>query len=328
MSQGLSKTRAEVKDLQRLRQLFLEAPARDGLADYWADETLLSLYDTTFARRIGWKWDAVLSELAARRWKIPSNITRWVDWGCGSGIAGEVLISCRHDELPESVVFSDRSLKARLFASKKASGITPQTPKITHESPELLKCSGEDLILVSHVLNELKTEQLNSLLEQVKKAGCLLWVEPGTPHCSKKLSEIRDELLNTFDAVAPCPHQLACPLRGAEGDWCHFFAQPPPQVFQDAFWATFSKEFSIDLRSLPVSFLVMQKKGLQPCNPSGSDRIIARPRFYKGFAKMLTCGAGGKAQLLQLQQRNHKAEFKIWEKDCFFAEITNAQDSG
>jgi ribosomal protein RSM22 (predicted rRNA methylase) len=326
MTQGLSKTRAEVKDLQRLRQLFLEAPARDGLADYWADESLIALYDSTYARRIGWKWDAVLKELQLRNWKPPASVRRWVDWGCGSGIAGENLLARMSEHLPESLVFSDRSLKARLFSTNKIAAKLLPALKVGHESPDTLKLSENDLLLISHVLTELKTDQLNQLVEHAKHSGCLLWVEPGTPHCSKKLTDIRDELLQNFDVVAPCPHASACPLRGDSGDWCHFFAQPPSEVFQDPFWAAFSKEFSIDLRSLPVSFLVMQRKGLQSFEARGCDRIIARPRFYKGFAKMLVCAADGRAELRQLQQRKHKQDFKAWERDCFFAEITSAQD--
>jgi ribosomal protein RSM22 (predicted rRNA methylase) len=326
MSQGLSKTRAEVKDLQRLRQLFLEAPAREGLADYWADEALLALYDSTYARRIGWKWDAVLTELAKRGWHPPAAVRRWVDWGCGSGIAGETFLSHMTGYFPETIVFSDRSPKARQFAADKIARRAPSSLNINHESPEFLKVSGQDLILISHVLTELKNEQVKDLLTHIQQAGSLIWVEPGTPYCSKKLSEIRDELLKTFDIIAPCPHMSSCPLGGNSGDWCHFFAQPPSYVFQDPFWAAFSKEFNIDLRSLPVSFLVLQRKIFNQSAGHKADRIIARPRFYKGFAKVMLCTADGRAETRQLQQRAHKNEFKSWEKDCFYAELTNVQD--
>ena len=54
--------------LEKLRSLFLEGT---GGVDYWEDASLVELYDWTFAQRIGWKWDAVLSELFARHWHPP-----------------------------------------------------------------------------------------------------------------------------------------------------------------------------------------------------------------------------------------------------------------
>ena len=83
MKAGVPKSRAEVKDLEQLRQLFLDAPERSGVSDYWSDNSLLELYDSTFARRILWKWEAVVRELALKNCVPPPNASRWVDWGCG-----------------------------------------------------------------------------------------------------------------------------------------------------------------------------------------------------------------------------------------------------
>lgn len=328
MSQGLPKTRAEVKDLQRLRQLFLDAPARDGVADYWSDESLIALYDSTYARRIAWKWDAVLTELSGRNWRFPSGLRRWVDWGCGSGVATESVLGFAQDALPAEILLSDRSLRARAYAAQKLEKATTGNTRISHESPENACFHESDAVLISHVLTELNADQLNRLITQLKNAGAILWVEPGTPHCAQKLALARAALLETFDIIAPCPHMSQCPLSNSSSDWCHFFAQPPTEVFHDPFWSSFSKELNIDLRSLPVSFLVLQKKtfGMHQ-EKKTHDRILARPRFYKGYAKALVCTHEGLAETRQLAQRKFKSEFKVWEKNCFFAELTNAQDS-
>lgn len=329
MSLGVSKTRAEVKDLQRLRQLFLEAPERQGLADYWEDESLLALYDTTYARRIGWKWSAVLNELAERRWQPPATIRRWIDWGCGSGIASEVLAEHQSFSHPAEITLSDRSVKAREFSARKISARTKGSI-ISKSSPENLIVHNTDLMLISHVVTELKSELFEDFLLRIASAGAIVWVEPGTPFCAEKLAQARAKLIEHFDLVAPCPHVLACPLQGSAKDWCHFFATPPSEIFQDSFWTQFAKEMNIDLRSLPVSFLVLQRKSQQialETYSSGKKRLIARPRFYKGCAKVLLCRADGTADVEQLEQRKYKQEFKDWQKDCFYAEITNDQDS-
>ena len=54
-------TPAELTALDRLRARFLDGSNAGG--GYWRSEAELALYDTTFAERIGWKWDAVLAEL-------------------------------------------------------------------------------------------------------------------------------------------------------------------------------------------------------------------------------------------------------------------------
>jgi ribosomal protein RSM22 (predicted rRNA methylase) len=330
MPQGVSKTRTEVKDLQRLRQLFLEAPTRGGLADYWQDDALLELYDNTYARRIGWKWQAVIGELIERRWSPPAQIRRWTDWGCGSGVAAETLLSLRPDWSPPEIICSDRSQRARAFSARKLSSHAPSA-RVSAHSPDQLNIGSADLVLVSHVLTEISSADLQNLLNSVRSASALIWVEPGIPLCSQRLIQVRKELSDDFEVVAPCPHSSACPLDGKERDWCHFFAPPPAGLFQDADWTHLARELGIDLRSLPVSFLVLQRRqqtSQHVGQASGKNRLLARPRYYKGHAKVLLCEADGGLAEKQLQQRHFKQEFKDWQKDCFFVEITSDPDCG
>lgn len=329
MSQGVPKTRAEVKDLHRLRQLFLEAPNQKGLADYWSDSALLELYDATYARRIAWKWAAVLTELEEREWTPAAGIRRWIDWGCGSGVASEMMLQHFPSSAPNELIVSDRSTIARQYATTKLSALNSKL-KVTPQTPESLNISTNDLLLISHVATELKEEQLSSLIAAIRKAGAVIWVEPGTPFCSEKLITARAALSEEFEIAAPCPHSLNCPLENKTGDWCHFFAPPPQDVFHDPLWARLSKELNIDLRSLPVSFLVLQDKSA-PVSAAErnqtNDRLLARPRYYKGYAKVMVCTADGELTNPQLQANKYKREFKQWEKDCFYVELTNAQDS-
>src|ERR1051325_1870681 len=82
-------TAAEISILRRLREGFLAGTA--DRCDYWKSEDELALYDATFGERIGWKWDAVLAELAAKDWRPRSQ--RVFDWGCGSGVAGRRVLA-------------------------------------------------------------------------------------------------------------------------------------------------------------------------------------------------------------------------------------------
>ena len=65
------------------------------------------------------------------------------------------------------------------------------------------------------------------------------------------------------------------------------------------------------MRSLPYSFLALERKGLRKGeeNFSGWSRVIGAPRVYKGFAKLFSCEANG-VRDLTLQKRDAPAVFK------------------
>ncbi|HLP02994.1 MAG TPA: small ribosomal subunit Rsm22 family protein, partial [Opitutaceae bacterium] len=141
----------------------------------------------------------------------------------------------------------------------------------------------------------------------------VLWVEPGTSDVARALVALREELRADFTVVAPCTHNAACGLLTPENQrhWCHHFARPPIEAFTDAFWSEFSLRLGIDLRSLPYSFLVLDRA--TPAAPSSGDtawsRILGEPREYKGHFKVLSCEAAGVTERM-LQKRDDKALFK------------------
>ena len=78
-------------------------------------------------------------------------------------------------------------------------------------------------------------------------------------------------------------------------------------------WVRFAQRAGIDLRSLPYSFLVLERKGLRDpvpgLLPDGFSRIIGAPRMYKGYAKIFSCQADG-VRDLTLQKRDAPELFK------------------
>jgi hypothetical protein len=112
---------------------------------------------------------------------------------------------------------------------------------------------------------------------------------------------LRRRFLATHDVVAPCTHQAPCGLLapGREDDWCHHFAAPPPEVFTDGDWMRFAERAGIDLRSLPYSFLVLERRaaGTAPRPDGGWERILGRPRVFKPEARLYSCGTAGVAEI-------------------------------
>jgi ribosomal protein RSM22 (predicted rRNA methylase) len=91
------------------------------------------------------------------------------------------------------------------------------------EVPAGLPQGPYDLIVLSYLLTELSpaaTAQTVDLTWEAT-AGTLVLIMPGTPAGYAKIVNARTQLLQSGGhAVAPCPHDLPCPLEGA--DWCHF----------------------------------------------------------------------------------------------------------
>lgn len=295
--------------LDRLRQTFLSDGKSAG--PYWHTITDLECYDLTYGERIGWKWDAVLRELRLRQWTpTGEGSMRVFDWGCGSGIAGRRVVEALGAGRVAELVVHDHSGLAMDFAEHRAREVFPGL-RVARADVRFLRGEGPiDVLVLSHVLNELDEIARAELAGLLARAHHVLWVEPGTHEVSRALLDWRVKALaQGFHAMAPCPHQGACGLL-AEANarhWCHHFAEPPANIYADSDWVKFGQRAGIDLRALPYSFLVLSRQ--QIAQPEGVSRILGDPRLYKGYAKIFNCSAGGVEELV-LQQRVDKALFK------------------
>jgi hypothetical protein len=290
--------------LDRLRAAFLsDASAR--ATPYWQTHDTLAAYDATYAERIGWKWDALLRELAARVWTPPAG-TVLVDWGCGSGVACRRVLAAFGPAHFSGLHLHDHAPEALAFSAARVREVYPSLPLL--DSPGFRLSAAPFTLVVSHVLNELPPEARATLLDLAARAAAVLWVEPGTHADSRALATVRDEFRNTHRLVAPCTHCEACPLFAEANarDWCHFFAAPPPGVQNDAAWVRFSHRAGIDLRSQAFSCLVLDRATMPalPPVPAGTQaaRVLGRPEVFKPYARLLACAADG-LHFLELSKR-------------------------
>jgi hypothetical protein len=298
-------TKLDWPALDRLRDGFIRGGA--ALGPYWQTESALASYDLTYGERIGWKWDHVLTELRLRDWR-PSVRTVF-DWGCGSGVAARRVINCFGPENFGELLVWDHESLATDFAATAAGRAFPSL-RVSQATPGFLASTEPlGLLLISHVLNELAPEALPELRRLIDRAQAVIWVEPGTHDVSRRLGALRDTMCGTFRVIAPCTHQHACPVLapGAERDWCHQFGSPPSEIFANPDWVKFGQRAGIDLRSLPYSFLVLDRTA-QPPSP-GWSHVIGRPEHFKPYARLLNCDAQGLA-LLTVPKRNAPALFK------------------
>ena len=270
--------------LDELRTTYLEGTA--GKGDYWASEELLRGYDVTFARRIAWKWHHVLRDLGRLGWSPPSGAV--YDWGCGTGVAVREFLAAFPQAGLTSAGLFDRSRRAVDFA---AAAVRREFPglMVTTGEPE-----GDFTLLISHVVTELNDAGFAELLKVAARATAIVWVEPGTSVASVQLIKARETLREGFHPIAPCLHRNRCGLlmAGHEGDWCHFFATPPPEVYTNRDWRQFGKIMGIDLRSLPLSYLVLDRRAPAE-RPADAVRVIGKHRLYKAHALLDACDSTG-----------------------------------
>ncbi len=295
--------------LDRLRQKFLASTPGTATGVYWETASDLASYDFTYGERIAWKWDHVLRELRVRGWS-PAPTTRSVfDWGCGSGVAARRVIAALGAENFDALTVWDHSPLACDYAAQAAQAAFPSLS--VSVAPPSLTTPTIGLLIISHVLNELPAEVLDSLLALIARAEAVLWVEPGTHAISRHLSRLRDGFLPSFRLVAPCTHAHACPILtpGNDRHWCHFFAPPPSEIFADSNWVKFGQRAGIDLRSLPYAFLALDRRRDAPPPPADLGRVIGRAEHFKPYARLLNCDSTGLAEL-ELPKRADPALFK------------------
>jgi ribosomal protein RSM22 (predicted rRNA methylase) len=173
------------------------------------------------------------------------------------------------------------------------------------------------VVLISHVINELNSASLSALISNLAQAESVVWVEPGSFAESRRLIDAREQLRDILKVLAPCPHQGRCGmLKGENSHWCHHFAHPPVEAFTDSGWSRFARIMNIDLRSLPYSYLILQK---EPATVPDGDcaRVIGSPREYHGYLKVLSCEQE-QVEERMLQKRDDKALYKTLRKARHF----------
>ena len=146
-----------------------------------------------------------------------------MDIGAGPGTAMWAATDCwpsllRADMLDASPAI--RALGNRFSASMPSAEIAWHDFDISRDHLPERKA---DLITLAYVLDELATETRLRLVRDAwrQTRSLLLIVEPGTPAGWQRILIMRRLLIELgANIVAPCPHELDCPLNAP--DWCHF----------------------------------------------------------------------------------------------------------
>jgi ribosomal protein RSM22 (predicted rRNA methylase) len=147
-----------------------------------------------------------------------------LDIGAGPGTAS--FAAAEAFPSLQSFALLDRNSALRALATELARE-NARLSKLNYTAGEasstLLEAEAADLVVASYVIGELTEAERNELVALAwgKTNDALLLVEPGTPAGYARIMAARAQLIaHGAHVVAPCPHDLACPL--TPPDWCHF----------------------------------------------------------------------------------------------------------
>ena len=135
-----------------------------------------------------------------------------------------------------------------------------------------------DLVIASYVLGELADVEgaARHLWEQADDT--VAFVEPGTPEGYRRVLAARAAVLDAGGhTVAPCPHDLPCPLPA--DDWCHFAVRLPRSKLHRR-----AKGVELGFEDEKFSYAVLTREPVAPAQA----RIIRQPQIRSGHVHLVT----------------------------------------
>ena len=138
-----------------------------------------------------------------------------------------------------------------------------------------------ELVVVSYILGELSAPPVSHLWAQTDDT--IVFVEPGTPAGYRRVLDARATVLEAGGhTVAPCPHDLACPL--PDDDWCHFAVRLPRSKLHRA-----AKGVELGYEDEKFSYAALSREPV----PLAAARIIRQPQPRSGHVNLVTCEPDG-----------------------------------
>jgi ribosomal protein RSM22 (predicted rRNA methylase) len=157
-----------------------------------------------------------------------------------------------------------------------------------------------DLVLVSYVIGELEPAALPGFVHRAWSLAedTLAVVEPGTtPGYERVLTARAAVTAAGGTTIAPCPHDLPCPL--SAGDWCHFatrLARSPTHRLAKRAKRGFEDE--------KFAYAVLCRA--HHARPSA--RVLRRPDLRQGHVVLDLCTTGGIEQ--RTVSKRHGADYR------------------
>jgi len=159
-----------------------------------------------------------------------------------------------------------------------------------------------DVVTIGYLLSEidarLRTELIEAALASTRQL--MIITEPGTKNGYRRILDAREQVIEAgWRILAPCPHQLDCPLQNDEGDWCHFSARLNRSVVHRR-----AKGAELGYEDEKFSYLVAAPAPVSQANGPVDGRVLRHPRFPKGRVELVVCQQSGRAERVTVAKRD------------------------
>jgi len=264
----------------------------------------------------------VLEDLPAEFWR--KKQFRVLDLGCGPASASLAFLDLLREKSPDAeleLILVEQNANILKDAQNLLKAFAPKLKLTLRAFPLWLhgfRFQGDyDLILMSHVLNELvklgaqeRAEWLFPRLEEHLAAGVLtVLLEPALKRPTRELMALRDHLVESgeFSVLAPCLHNEVCPMLAAtRNDWCHFYVDwREPEYLQ-----ALDRMVKNDNRFLKVAYLVLGRKAAWPFVAKRSHnvfRVVSNRMQTRGKVEAVLCGPPGRLTVSRLDRERKPA---------------------
>jgi ribosomal protein RSM22 (predicted rRNA methylase) len=141
-----------------------------------------------------------------------------------------------------------------------------------------------DLVVLSYATGELPDAATIPKKAWTAAKQLLVIIEPGTPRNFEQVAQIRREVIATGgQIVAPCPHELECPMAAAN-DWCHFSVRLERTAEHRRM-----KGGALGYEDEKFSYVAFGKESIPPAQ----TRIVRHPMTHSGFIQLTLCTPDG-----------------------------------
>ena len=140
-----------------------------------------------------------------------------------------------------------------------------------------------ELVVVSYLLGELTDVPGTAVRLWQHATDSIAFIEPGTPAGYRRILEARSSVIDAGGStVAPCPHDLACPL--PPDDWCHFAVRLPRSKLHRR-----AKGVELGYEDEKFSYAVLSREAVA----KAPARIIRQPQVRSGHVHLVTSEPDG-----------------------------------
>jgi ribosomal protein RSM22 (predicted rRNA methylase) len=249
---------------------------------------------------------AVTAVVAALRQAAPHFAPRTLlDVGAGPGTASWAAIGCFPSITGVQLADENEYLRRLALDLLSFSAVSVLRDAAYH-SKTARQLPGAttpaDLTIASYLIGEVPDDQLLNIANTLwsRTVDTLVVIEPGTPAGFQRIRDIRSHLIARHGhVVCPCPHDLECPLTGA--DWCHFSqrlnrSRDHRQV----------KGTALSFEDEKFSYVVLSRH--KPAMSAG-DRVLASPRVTKAQIATKLCTPQG--LVMDIASRRDRDAYKV-----------------